>query len=128
VDVDARLEALERENERLREENLSLKQALVSGGWRAPPEFRLTGKEARLLGCLLARDQATKDQLMTALYDPGIDDEPEIKIIDVFVCKLRTKLRPFGIPVRTIWGVGYALDAESKDAIRNFQSVMGAAA
>lgn len=38
---------------------------------------------------------------------------PDIKIVDVFVCKMRKKLRPYGITIDTVWGRGYLLTAES---------------
>ena len=36
-------------------------------------------------------------------------DEPEMKIIDVFICKLRKKLAEAGAPnvIGTVWGRGY---------------------
>jgi two-component system cell cycle response regulator CtrA len=52
----------------------------------------------------------SKTQLINHLYNGR--DEPELKIIDVFVCKLRKKLadhvngKNF---IHTIWGQGYAL-------------------
>ena len=52
----------------------------------------------------------TKEMLLNHLY--GGTDEPELKIIDVFVCKLRKKLaQPTGSKyyIETIWGRGYKL-------------------
>jgi DNA-binding response OmpR family regulator len=50
----------------------------------------------------------TKEQLLSDLYRIG-DEEPLIKIIDVFVCKLRRKLQPLGVEIETAWGRGYRL-------------------
>ena len=38
-------------------------------------------------------------------------DEPELKIIDVFICKLRKKLAQAGADnlIATVWGRGYVL-------------------
>ena len=38
-------------------------------------------------------------------------DEPEVKIIDVFICKLRKKLAQAGAGdlIGTVWGRGYVL-------------------
>ncbi|MGB1177535.1 MAG: winged helix-turn-helix domain-containing protein, partial [Candidatus Puniceispirillaceae bacterium] len=39
-------------------------------------------------------------------------DEPEMKIIDVFICKLRRKLElagARGVSIDTVWGQGYIL-------------------
>ncbi len=72
-------------------------------------EWRLTQSEARVFSHLTTREQATKQSIMLAMYSDRIDVEPEIKIVDVFVCKLRKKLKPFGIEIQTVWGAGYAL-------------------
>ena len=52
----------------------------------------------------------TKDMFLNHLY--GGMDEPELKIIDVFICKLRKKLaKATGGEsyIETVWGRGYAL-------------------
>lgn len=71
----------------------------------------LTGREQQLLGVLHARQGrcVTKVALMEAMYN-GMD-EPELKIIDVFVCKIRKKLRAHSDAevIETIWGRGYQL-------------------
>jgi len=51
----------------------------------------------------------TKEKLLDALYWDRPNDEPEIKIIDVFVCKLRKKLKPLGLEISTNWARGYGL-------------------
>ncbi len=52
----------------------------------------------------------TKHALMDAIYACAAD-EPDIKIIDVFIHKIRVRLRRPDQPLRgrieTIWGVGY---------------------
>lgn len=70
----------------------------------------LTGKEYQMLELLSLRKgiTLTKDAFVTHLY--GGRDEPEVKIIDVFICKLRKKLRAAGCElVETVWGQGYVL-------------------
>ena len=83
-----------------------------------PIEWGLTVLEARLFGALLERELLTKDAAMAALYRDRGDDEPEMKIIDVFVCKLRKKLRPYGMTIETRWGVGYEMSADMKARAR----------
>lgn len=72
---------------------------------------RLTVKEAAVLELMLLRkgQVLTKSAFLKHLYDTT--DEPEINIIDVFVCKLRKKLERAGCvdPISTIWGRGYML-------------------
>lgn len=76
--------------------------------------IHLTGKEYRVIELLALRlgQTITKEMLLDHLY--GGMDEPEIKIIDVFVCKVRAKLRKAGAAghIRTIWGSGYQMTEE----------------
>src|SRR6516164_5464442 len=72
----------------------------------------LTGKEYGILELLSRRKGTTltKEMFLDHLY--GGMDEPEIKIIDVFVCKLRKKLaQATGGKhyIETVWGRGYVL-------------------
>lgn len=83
-----------------------------------PLEWGLTQNEARLFGALLERELLTKDAAMAALYRDRGEDEPEIKIVDVFVCKARKKLKPFGIEIGTRWGVGYFVTPAHKAEAR----------
>ena len=73
---------------------------------------RLTGKEYGILELLSLWQgtTVTKEMLLGHLY--GGMDEPEMKIIDVFVCHLRKKLaQPTGSKfyIETVWGRGYRL-------------------
>ncbi len=74
-------------------------------------ELRLTGKEYAILELLVLRKGMvlTKEAFLNHLY--GGMDEPEVKIIDVFVCKLRKKLNRVGAEgiIGTIWGRGYMI-------------------
>ncbi len=72
----------------------------------------LTSKEYALLELLALRKGTTinKEQFLNHLY--GGMDEPEMKIIDVFLCKIRRKLelQSGGTEyIQTVWGRGYIL-------------------
>jgi len=72
----------------------------------------LTGKEYRMLELLSLRrgTTITKEMFLSQLY--GGMDEPEIKIIDVFMCKVRKKLAVASGGkdyIETVWGRGYLL-------------------
>jgi two-component system cell cycle response regulator CtrA len=71
----------------------------------------LTGKEYQMLELLSLRKGTTltKEMFLNHLY--GGMDEPEVKIIDVFICKLRKKLNQFAKDdyIETVWGRGYML-------------------
>lgn len=74
-------------------------------------EIHLTAKEYLILEALALRcgHTFTKEQLFDHLYQGA--DQPEIKIVDVFICKVRHKLEPSGADqqLETIWGRGYRL-------------------
>ena len=82
--------------------------------------LHLTGKEYGILELLSLRKGTTltKEMFLNHLY--GGMDEPELKIIDVFVCKLRKKLSVATHGdnyIETVWGRGYVLrDPPSAEA------------
>lgn len=72
----------------------------------------LTGKEYQMFELLSLRKGTTltKEMFLNHLY--GGMDEPELKIIDVFICKLRKKLSSALAGenyIETVWGRGYVL-------------------
>jgi two-component system cell cycle response regulator CtrA len=74
--------------------------------------IHLTGKEYGILELLSLRKETTqtKEMFLNHLYN-GMD-EPDLKIIDVFICKLRKKLSDAAGGenyIETIWGRGYVL-------------------
>jgi len=79
----------------------------------------LTGKEYQMLELLSLRKGTTltKEMFLNHLY--GGMDEPELKIIDVFICKLRKKLSHAcggDNYIETVWGRGYVLRDEGSAA------------
>ncbi|MEO0903957.1 MAG: response regulator transcription factor [Pseudomonadota bacterium] len=87
--------------------NLDAKTVEVDGS-----TVHLTGKEYQMLELLILRKGTTltKEMFLNHLY--GGMDEPELKIIDVFICKLRKKLSEATMGdnyIETVWGRGYVL-------------------
>ena len=86
--------------------NLDGKTVEVNG-----ERVHLTGKEYQMLELLSLRKGTTltKEMFLNHLY--GGMDEPEVKIIDVFICKLRKKLSQAAKEnyIETVWGRGYML-------------------
>jgi two-component system cell cycle response regulator CtrA len=87
--------------------NLDAKTVEVNGS-----RVHLTGKEYQMLELLSLRKGTTltKEMFLNHLY--GGMDEPELKIIDVFICKLRKKLAAStngNHHIETVWGRGYVL-------------------
>ena len=87
--------------------NLDAKTVEVEG-----KTVHLTGKEYQMLELLSLRKGTTltKEMFLNHLY--GGMDEPELKIIDVFICKLRKKIAQATDNenyIQTVWGRGYVL-------------------
>jgi len=97
--------------------NLDARTVAVAG-----EPLHLTAKEYGILELLSLRkgQTLTKEQFLNHLY--GGIDEPELKIIDVFICKLRKKLSTATggeSYIETVWGRGYVLrDPENPQAGR----------
>jgi two-component system cell cycle response regulator CtrA len=99
------------------EVNLDAKMVEIGG-----KSVHLTGKEYQVLELLSLRKGATisKDMFLNHLY--GGMDEPELKIIDVFICKLRKKLEHATgchTSIETVWGRGYILRDPEPVIIQN---------
>ncbi|RYY05336.1 MAG: response regulator transcription factor [Alphaproteobacteria bacterium] len=89
---------------------------VTANGVRVP----FTPREFAILELLVLRRNVimTKEVILSHLY--GGIDEPEIKIIDVFICKIRNKLAKAGLPgiISTVWGRGYTVKDVMPDAPR----------
>ena len=75
----------------------------------------LTSKEYQMfeLLCLRKGNVVSKESFLDHLY--GGMDEPEMKIIDVFICKLRKKIEKSGAStplIQTVWGRGYRVNTD----------------
>jgi len=97
--------------------NLDTKTVEVEG-----QRVHLTGKEYQMLELLSLRKGTTltKEMFLNHLY--GGMDEPELKIIDVFICKLRKKLQAATGGehyIETVWGRGYVLRDPQNNANNN---------
>lgn len=113
MDADIRIDALE-DRVAFLEGRIALLEEALFDGYVSPVEWGLTGSETRVMGVLVKRDLATKTAIMAALYADANRDAAEIKIVDVFVCKLRRKVQRFGVEIETCWGQGYRLKDRAK--------------
>ena len=91
--------------------DLHARQACVHGR-----QLDLTNKEYQMLEllCLRSGRVVSKETFLDHLY--GGIDEPEMKIIDVFICKLRKKISreiQDAALIETVWGRGYQVNAEA---------------
>lgn len=66
--------------------------------------------------CLRKGNVVSKESFLDHLY--GGMDEPEMKIIDVFICKLRKKIEKAGARsplIQTVWGRGYRVNTDEME-------------
>ena len=111
----ARIHAIVRRNKGYAEPSLAVGNVSLNLGTHevhvGTSQIHLTGKEFAILELLMLRRGATqtKEAFLNHLY--GGMDEPDPKIIDVFICKLRKKLADAGADnlIGTVWGRGYIL-------------------
>jgi len=100
------------------EVNLDGKTVEVRGN-----SVHLTGKEYQMLELLGLRKGTTLTKKMFLNHLYGCMDEPERKIIDVFICKLRKKLSEATgreNHVETVWACGYVLrDPKPEDVAQD---------
>lgn len=108
-------ELLEHYRERIRqlEETLGLQL-------EAPVAFALSPTETKMLGLLRSREILQLNAAMVALYSGRPGDAPHDKIVAIYVCKLRKKLKPWKLnaEIKAVWGVDWRMTAEGKAAIQ----------
>lgn len=129
-DWQARALVVEQENSALRERIAALEEAM--GMMIEVPialGLGLTPTEGQMLGMLLAREFVPRDAFHIALYQSraSVDDVPEIKIIDVLICKIRAKLKKLcDAKIETKWGEGYFIRPAGKVMLRTHLQMLAA--
>lgn len=129
--VDESVYAIQRENRelkitvaRLREELASANDKLYAFGSSKSADFSpkilfdLTRSEAALFDLLMLRGYVAKAQIMGFLYATSEKETPDYKVVTVFVCKMRKKLKTYDVGIDTVWGAGYMITAENKNKIK----------
>lgn len=84
-------------------------------------KFKTTRLQSALLATILKRQQVSKQTLHDVIEHTrltyGTHKEPtDQKMVDVMVCHLRKKLKPFNFDILTVWGTGYRMDAAHREA------------
>lgn len=105
---------LQAENERLRE-RISALEKVLGAATLAPAMLRLSVTERKIFGLITSRDMATKEQLMSVLYAGSM--RPDAAILNVYMNRIRKKLTPLGIEIKTDWGNGFYMTAEHRTRI-----------
>lgn len=105
----------------LEDENAELRSLLGLGAdveaWRV---MGFTPTEARMINLLLARDVATRDQLLFVCHpdDPDRRYDTTGNVVSVHLARIRRKLKPLGAAVGCLWGSGWRMTAQDKDRLR----------
>jgi hypothetical protein len=86
-----------------------------------------TPPQCEMVGFMLRRAVATRTALHTVLFGARPEcDQPEMKLIDVQMVKVRAALKKLGIDVRTEWGSGgWAITSADKARLRRLMSGEG---
>lgn len=80
--------------------------------------IHFTAQEQKVLAYLVSR--GAKVTPKWAILETCFSDSVEQKIVDVIICRLRTKIRsvdPTAKPISTVWGRGYAWSDETKETL-----------
>jgi hypothetical protein len=72
-------------------------------------QFHLTSTEAGILVVLSDGRVHSKDGILSIVYSNRVEDLPDVKIVDVWVCKIRQKIAGTAIVVETQYGLGYGV-------------------
>ncbi|GGC90587.1 winged helix-turn-helix domain-containing protein [Chelatococcus reniformis] len=112
---DRTLADLREENEELREQVRQL-QEMLAPRLPIPIEWRLTVSERRFVEALYRRDVCARDLLFGVVCGAV---ETTGQVIDVHACRIRKKVRPFGIDkaIVNVRGIGFAMGADLRRAI-----------
>ncbi len=102
----------------LREENRQLR-GLLGDGFQAPGCLHLAAIPERLLGLLLRRPFASFEAIETVLWGEASADRSR-GTIAVHVCRLRQRLKPYGVEIVNHWGTGFEIPPASKVRFRTF--------
>ena len=94
-------------------------------------QFKLTRLEASFMLVFLKRDEADKDTLHYVIESqralrksrPNHSETTDPKMVDVIICKLRSKFRPHKVEIHTLWGTGYYLDEAGRTIIENLLGI-----
>lgn len=82
-------------------------------------QFKTTRLESAMLALLLKRREATKQQLHMVIEEnrPDGRDATDPKMVDVIICKLRKKVKSWGIEIQTLWSIGYLLEPAYREKV-----------
>ena len=85
--------------------------------------FKVTRLQGSFLSVLIRRNEVSKEVLHQVIEQNRKNvknNEPtDPKMVDVIICNLRKKLRPFALEVKTLWACGYYMEPDTRHKIQN---------
>lgn len=79
---------------------------------------RLSKSEANIVSLVLKHGRITYQRIYSTLYDHY--DEPRANsTMKVLICRARQKLKPHGIAIESVWGVGLSMSDDCRNALRH---------
>ena len=105
------------ENSMLREQVRQLTEMIGGTLFEFPRNWKLTRAEQRLLNSLYTGSKGFRRH-EALMYAVAHSDRADDALLKVQVCKVRKKLKPFGIEIKTVWGEGYELTPASSEIIK----------
>jgi len=106
---------LRAENEELKAQIKEMQEHLTdTGGF--PPEWRLTRIETVLLNLLLRRERVSHEAAQIAIYGHA-SEGPETATLKQHVFNLRGKIKRLNAEIKSVHGVGYAMDVDERRRI-----------
>jgi len=102
------------------EEEIRQLRKLITPGGRFPLSWSLTNKQTLLLSCFLTRSIVTRDAALAGVY--GADTENDIRIVDVYMKRIRERFRDVGVDIKfkAEYGLGYSITAEDQAKLKSF--------
>jgi hypothetical protein len=99
-------------------DNNVLEQELVFACVRL---FKVTKLQGALLAVLINRTEVTKDTMHQVIESrrSSLKEETDPKMVDVVICHLRKRLKPFTLTIHTLWARGYYIEPAQRKHILN---------
>jgi DNA-binding response OmpR family regulator len=116
--------------EELEEKVRQLEHVLYAKDYVPPRELRLSMTQTSMLGVLLRHDRVVScETLFEATRNNRTNvTEPDVKLMQVQMFRLREKIRPFRLVIDTVRGVGFRLNPETRLRLLNWPAEQSAAA
>jgi hypothetical protein len=111
------------EVEVLRDRVAQLEHKVNDREW-IPSDWGITGREATILNVLVQRAFLSKEAMHEVVYGGKPDEQvADLKIMAVFICKLRAKLKAVdpSFIIETVWGTGWRLSQETAHKLKCIQ-------